>query len=85
MQPFVEEEQDKNEGVLEFELPGQIEPMPLQEWGTNYMIDSDDDDYYNITMKEEINNGWEDLQIELRPELIQYLKNNDFKTTMPVQ
>ena len=49
------------------------------------MIDSDDDDYYNITMKEEINNGWEDLQIELRPELIQSLKNNDFKTTMPVQ
>ena len=36
-------------------------------------------------MKEEINNGWEDLQIELRPELIQSLKNNDFKTTMPVQ
>ena len=36
-------------------------------------------------MQKQINNGWEDLQVELRPELVHALKNNQFKTTMPVQ
>ena len=36
-------------------------------------------------MEGQINNGWEDLQVQLNPALIHSLKYNEFRTTMPVQ